>query len=60
MRKLYMVNPYNFASNSKKRTLGSETSQYQVEKKLIKYFVSSGERTRSSPNQHVIYSKLGL
>ena len=33
-----------------KLTQGSETSQYLVEKKLIKYFESSGERNRRSPN----------
>lgn len=35
MRKLCMINSYNFASNSIMRTLGSETSQYQEEKKQI-------------------------
>ena len=34
----------------RKQTQGSETSQYLEEKRLIKYFVSSGERTRISPN----------
>ena len=35
-------------------TLGSETSQYQEEKKrksVGQYFVSSGERKRKSPNR---------
>ena len=31
-------------------TLGSETSQYQVEQKPKKYFLSSGERKGRSPN----------
>ncbi len=31
-------------------TQGSETSQYLEEKIPIEYFVSSGERTRRSPN----------
>ncbi len=35
----------------RKRTLGSETSQYQEEKRQIMHFLSSGERKGKSPNQ---------
>ncbi len=37
-------------SNRGMRTQGSETSQYLVEKKIINYSLSSGERNGKSPN----------
>lgn len=36
------------------RTLGSETSQYQEEKKQNMYFLSSGERKGRSPNPSLL------
>lgn len=33
---------------------GSETSQYLREKRTIVYFLSSGERKGSSPNQYCV------
>ncbi len=40
----------------RERTLGSETSQYQEEKRKIFYSRSSGERNGKSPNrvQHIV------
>ena len=37
----------------RKQTQGSEPSQYLKEEKTISDFVSSGERTRNSPNRWV-------
>ena len=45
-----MVNPYDSDVKLRERTLGSETSQYQEEKRKIIYSRSSGERNGKSPN----------
>ena len=51
MGKPRMVNPYDSDVKLRERTLGSETSQYQEEKRKIIYSRSSGERNGKSPNR---------
>ena len=51
MGKPCLVTRDNFERKLEERTLGSETSQYQEEKKKNIYFLSSGERKGRSPNR---------
>ena len=46
-------------SSNRRQTRGTETSKYPEEEKTISDSVSSGERTRISPNQFC-YGRIGV